>query len=72
MTEKLPNSPFAAPFQSTRPRRGAISSTLNDHPLIACFNPRAPGGARFLKPLLVGWDDIVSIHAPPEGRDRRR
>ena len=34
-----------------------------------CFNPRAPGGARF-KDIKRARDYLsVSIHAPPEGRD---
>ena len=60
-------------FQSTRPRRGAI---LALQALLAAlsgfnprFNPRAPEGAR--SSGLVDHSDlsVVSIHAPPKGRD---
>ena len=56
-------------FQSTRPRRGAISLPTFPYAHSACFNPRAPGGARC--GLSAGLLEIinVSIHAPPEGRD---
>ena len=33
-------------FQSTRPRRGAMTRADTDNTEIICFNPRAPGGAR--------------------------
>ena len=34
-----------------------------------CFNPRAPGGARSFGNGGNSGQGIVSIHAPPEGRD---
>ena len=34
------------------------------------FNPRAPGGARFIQYNVIHVQDAVSIHAPPEGRDQ--
>ena len=38
--------------------------------MILCFNPRAPGGARWPCLSVPTWQGfIVSIHAPPEGRD---
>ena len=35
-----------------------------------CFNPRAPGGARFCSFSQKPVEQTVSIHAPPEGRDQ--
>ena len=56
-------------FQSTRPRRGAISTVNVVRAGISCFNPRAPGGARFQTLISKIEEETVSIHAPPEGRD---
>ena len=58
-------------FQSTRPRRGAIENHHVISVAALSFNPRAPGGARsnvFNDFTVCG---LVSIHAPPEGRDDR-
>ena len=61
----------ASKFQSTRPVRGATQPAVS----IRCasadsrgFNPRAPYGARPLKPA-PRRDPEVSIHAPRTGRD---
>ena len=60
-------------FQSTRPRRGAIrNSAVTAEVSQSCsFNPRAPGGARLIPQIDLGTilPRLVSIHAPPEGRD---
>ena len=63
-----PGSCFLS-FQSTRPRRGAIPVPAPPPHPRHCFNPRAPGGARYLVAVPVIADSWVSIHAPPEGRD---
>ena len=36
------------------------------------FNPRSPGGARYIAGAGPGTPLPVSIHAPPEGRDKSR
>ena len=55
-------------FQSTRPLRGATTTTTVD-PDSGYFNPRAPCGAR-LTLFSTGFVDvIISIHAPLAGRD---
>ena len=75
-------------FQSTRPRRGAISALRSAGRRMCCFNPRAPGGARSQSKSASSEAEefqstrprsiqgiihfAVSIHAPPEGRDTTR
>ena len=60
-------------FQSTRPARGATCRRPHRQ---WCrhryFNPRAPRGARPLRTLDSVRSLSISIHAPREGRDRRR
>ena len=59
-------------FQSTRPVRGATTTSTRASPTGSGFNPRAPYGAR----QVSGSVDMpflrVSIHAPRTGRDRYR
>ena len=58
-------------FQSTRPMRGATQSAPPGgfHP--ADFNPRAPCGARRDRRYKAKFREVISIHAPHAGRDRR-
>ena len=59
-------------FQSTRPVRGATTTSFSDLPESPRFNPRAPCGARpDLRQSPAGGKD-VSIHAPRAGRDQGR
>ena len=56
-------------FQSTRPRRGATYGVNSDTDKGPCFNPRAPEGARPCRLSDTARQYLVSIHAPPKGRD---
>ncbi len=59
-------------FQLTRPWEGAtepLSLTMYGS---RCFNSRARGRARPVRPGRVGIDNVVSTHAPVGGRDRMR
>ncbi len=58
-------------FQSTRPARGATSTSSAARGRHLCFNPRAPRGARRYDLVMPMGDPEVSIHAPRAGRDRR-
>ena len=55
-------------FQSTRPMRGATSSTTVLPSTSMNFNPRAPCGARRAGSA-AGQRRAISIHAPHAGRD---
>ncbi len=57
-------------FQSTRPAWGATKGPSQDCARLACFNPRAPRGARHVGPVLSARVVGVSIHAPRVGRDQ--
>ena len=71
------DSPAAAPsalptwFQSARPRRGATQRPRRGEHDQRGFNPRAPEGARRDGHALVRGHTLVSIRAPPKGRDPR-
>src|ERR1017187_2966912 len=67
-TSRHPNPASPVMFQSTRPTRGATYWRRAMRPAHACFNPRAPRGARPLGELTT-TRTYVSIHAPHAGRD---
>ena len=56
-------------FQSTRPVRGATTSSPPTPPRRPYFNPRAPCGARLTRPHPAACRGGISIHAPRAGRD---
>ena len=56
-------------FQSTRPLRGATSSTRSRSRRTSNFNPRAPCGARRNFDISPHKHSRISIHAPLAGRD---
>ena len=56
-------------FQSTRPRKGATYWRMNQPIQRYGFNPRAPERARRQRTTRPGRVVLVSIHAPPKGRD---
>ena len=59
-----------APFQSTRPIRGATHIRSSSRRSRSDFNPRAPYGARPTGPAQSINCKAISIHAPHTGRDR--
>ena len=56
-------------FQSTRPARGATFSSRRSTAQRFYFNPRAPRGARHDFGFVGQSRNVISIHAPREGRD---
>ena len=59
-------------FQSTRPIRGATTSSIGASCLSINFNPRAPYGARHVLAEGLRLKGKISIHAPHTGRDCSR
>ena len=58
-------------FQSTLPLRGATMTTCSRYPARVYFNPHSPCGERL---GVVGCEavaDVISIHTPLAGSDRR-
>ena len=71
-TQQDGNKTTSTKFQSARPRRGATQVHVYLVPLVTSFNPRAPEGARHHPPPPDRPQALVSIRAPPKGRDGQR
>ena len=70
-SRRLVSNTFLRTFQSTRPARGATATGTSLTPTVCHFNPRAPRGARPAAGRAGERVDLISIHAPREGRDQR-
>ena len=54
-------------FQSTLPRRGAIHQYHPNALICKSFNPRAPGGARWVSFVLFLYDCVFQSTRPRRG-----